>query len=83
MPAQSLKLTIGLSVAFLLASDAVAQVSEQTLASISTPEKVETRLGTLTFEDGTPSAETAPFARAFRYWSGTTASDWRDRQSRL
>lgn len=27
-------------------------------------------------------AETAPFARAFRYWSGTTASDWRDRQSR-
>jgi len=78
MLAHSLKLTIGLSVAFLLASDAVAQVSEQTLASISTPEKVETRLGTLTFEDGTPSAETVAviydnldFTYAFRAFVDT------------
>jgi hypothetical protein len=37
---------------------AQAQVSEQTLSSISTPNTVETRLGTLEFKDGAPSEET-------------------------
>ena len=34
-------------------------VSAETLKSISTPDRVETRLGTLAFEDGAPSEETA------------------------
>ena len=34
-------------------------VSKETLASISTPDQVETRLGTLKFDDGAPSEETA------------------------
>ena len=33
-------------------------VSEETLTSLSTPDRVETRLGTLEFRDGAPSAET-------------------------
>jgi len=36
-----------------------AQVSEETLKSLSTPDSVETRIGTLEFKDGAPSAETA------------------------
>jgi hypothetical protein len=38
---------------------AEAQVSQETLDSLSTPDKVETRIGTLGFKDGTPSVETA------------------------
>lgn len=38
---------------------ALAQVSSDTLKSISVPEKVETRVGTLEFTDGVPSAATA------------------------
>jgi len=34
-------------------------VSEETLKSISTPDQVESRLGTLKFDDGAPSEETA------------------------
>jgi hypothetical protein len=34
-------------------------VTEETLASISTPDRVESRLGTLAFDDGAPSEETA------------------------
>ena len=37
---------------------AVAQISSETLKSISTPDKVESRLGTLEFKDGAPSKET-------------------------
>ena len=33
-------------------------VSSETLRSISTPERLETRLGTLEFVDGVPSGET-------------------------
>jgi hypothetical protein len=36
-----------------------AQVSRETLESISTPDKVETDLGTLQFKEGAPTAETA------------------------
>ena len=35
-----------------------AQVSQETLQSISTPDKVETRIGPLEFKDGMPSEET-------------------------
>ena len=38
--------------ALALPSPAAPQVSEQTLKSISTPDKVETGLGTLEFKDG-------------------------------
>jgi hypothetical protein len=37
---------------------AQAQVSEQTMQSISTPDMVESRLGALEFKDGAPSAAT-------------------------
>ena len=36
-----------------------AEVSKETLESITTPEKVETSIGTLNFMDGAPSPETA------------------------
>jgi hypothetical protein len=35
-----------------------AQVSDETLRSISTPDKVEARLGALEFKDGVPSKAT-------------------------
>jgi hypothetical protein len=42
---------------------AAAQVSGETLKSISTPDKVETRIGPLDFKDGVPSVETAEKVR--------------------
>jgi len=51
--------TPGLALIALLALPAGAQVSKETLQAISTPDKVETRLGTLEFKDGVPTAETA------------------------
>jgi hypothetical protein len=41
-----------------LSPDVLAQVSQQTLDALSTPNKVETRLGTLEFKDGAPNVET-------------------------
>jgi hypothetical protein len=38
---------------------ATAEVSGATVQSLSTPDQVETRIGTLAFKDGAPSAETA------------------------
>jgi hypothetical protein len=43
----------------LLPGSAAAQVSDETMKSISTPDKVDTGLGTLEFKDGAPSVETA------------------------
>ena len=40
-------------------SDPKSGVSAETLKSISTPDKVESRLGTLEFTDGAPSDATA------------------------
>jgi len=40
-------------------SDPKSGVSVETLQSISTPDKVETSLGILEFDDGAPSKETA------------------------
>ena len=43
----------------VLTLPASAEVSKETLESLSTPDRVETSIGTLEFEDGAPSAETA------------------------
>jgi hypothetical protein len=48
----------GFVLCLALSVSARAQVSQQTLQSISTPDKVETRIGTLDFKDGMPSKET-------------------------
>ena len=40
-------------------SEKHAGVTAETLASISTPDRVETSLGTLEFDDGAPSEATA------------------------
>ena len=42
---------------------ALAQVSSETLKSLSTPDRVETRIGTLEFKDGAPTVETAEKVR--------------------
>jgi hypothetical protein len=47
------------SMALALATTANAQVSDETLKSIQTPNKVETSIGTLKFIDGAPLPETA------------------------
>jgi hypothetical protein len=41
-----------------LSASAQAQVSEETVRSLSTPDKVESRLGTLEFKDGAPTVQT-------------------------
>lgn len=38
---------------------AAAEVSQETLDSLSAPDKIETSIGTLEFKDGAPSADTA------------------------
>ena len=50
-------LTTGL--AFALTGAAAAQTATAIPPSITTPDKVETRIGTLDFKDGAPSAATA------------------------
>jgi hypothetical protein len=42
---------------------ALAQVSSETLKSLSMPDKVESRIGTLEFKDGAPTVETAEKVR--------------------
>jgi hypothetical protein len=49
---------LGLSVA-LLCHPVRAQVSDSVIKSLSAPDSVETRIGTLKFKSGAPSAETA------------------------
>src|SRR5262245_56406980 len=43
----------------LLPQFAVTQVSDDTVKSLSTPDKVDTRIGSLDFKDGAPSKETS------------------------
>ena len=50
---------VALAVLATFATPATAQVSKETLESISTPDKVETSIGTLEFLDGAPLPETA------------------------
>ena len=71
-------LKFGTALALVIAPAASAQVSEEALQSISTPASVETRIGTLDFKDGAPSAETAAavydnldFTYAFRAFTDT------------
>ena len=58
-----MKMTVTLTaieiVAVLFAGTAVARVSQEGLDSLSTPNGVETSIGTLEFLDGTPYPETA------------------------
>jgi hypothetical protein len=46
------------TLSIILATTAAAQVSDDTIRSISTPDRVDTRIGTLTFDDGAPGADT-------------------------
>ena len=60
-----MKRSVVTALAFLLAQTALAtaQVSDETVRSLSAPEKVETSIGTLEFRDGAPSAKTAEKVR--------------------
>ncbi len=49
--------------AIVQAPNAGAEVSQQTLRSLSTPDRVESRIGTLDFKDGAPTVETAEKVR--------------------
>jgi hypothetical protein len=55
--------TILSTVAFYVAQDVNAQSAAELPASITTPDKVETRIGTLEFNDGAPTMETAEKVR--------------------
>jgi len=52
-------LTISLVLAVSLATAAQADVSQETIQTLGAPDSIETSVGTLTFRDGAPSAETA------------------------
>jgi len=69
---------LGAALALVLSPVASAQVSPQAFDASSTPDSVDTRIGKLQFEDGTPSAETAEavydhldFTYAFRAFTDT------------
>lgn len=47
------------ALSLVLAPVASAQVSQETVQSLSAPDRIETRIGTLEFKDGVPTAETA------------------------
>jgi len=71
-------IALGTAAVITLAPLAFAEVSQQTLDSISTPDSVDSDLGTLEFTDGTPSADTAAavydhldFTYAFRAFTDT------------
>jgi len=51
--------TFGSALIALVAVPAGAEVSKETVQSLSAPDKIETRIGTLDFKDGVPSAATA------------------------
>jgi hypothetical protein len=51
--------TLGPALLVLLATPAGAQVSKETLDSLAAPDRVETSIGRLEFDDGAPSAATA------------------------
>jgi hypothetical protein len=52
-------LATGFSVLALTVTGAAADVSEGTLQSLSAPDSIHTRIGTLAFKDGAPSGEAA------------------------
>jgi len=55
----AISIVVTICAAFLIGNGAVAQVSEEVLESIHTPNEVETSIGTLKFLDGSPLPETA------------------------
>jgi hypothetical protein len=59
MRTPSCLLLVGIATALAIIHPAAAQVSQETLESLSTPDKVDTSIGTLEFKDGAPSVETA------------------------
>jgi hypothetical protein len=71
--------SVGVAVSLLLAPlPTYGQVSQESLDSISTPSSVDSRIGTLEFTDGAPSADTASavydhldFIYAFRAFTDT------------
>jgi hypothetical protein len=55
-----IRLTAASGVALAIAlGPAAAEVSPETLRSLAAPDRIETRIGTLEFSDGVPTAETA------------------------
>jgi hypothetical protein len=59
----SFAVAIALGAVLTSSGPATAEVSQQTLESLSTPDKVETSIGTLEFKDGAPTVETAEKVR--------------------
>jgi len=59
--------------AMLISNGAIAQVSEEVLHSIQTPNEVETSIGILKFNDGAPLPETAE--KVYDYLDTTRAMD--------
>ena len=58
-----IRITLAILAALAMAAPGSAQVSAETMKSITTPNKVETQIGTLEFKDGAPSAATAQKVR--------------------
>lgn len=52
-------MTCGFVLAVALSATAQADVSQQTIDALGTPESIETSIGILDFKDGAPSAATA------------------------
>ena len=55
----TMKILLAGAATLCLAASAQAQVSDETIRSLGAPDSVETSIGTLTFKDGVPDAETA------------------------
>src|SRR4249920_4179258 len=63
--AKSRWISMVLAFGLLVALPGFGQSAKQSLASIATPDKVETSIGTLNYKDGAPSKETV--AKAYDY----------------
>jgi hypothetical protein len=59
MRSLSSAMLVGIATAFVAIQPAAAQVSQETLDSLSAPVKIETHIGTLEFKDGAPTMDTA------------------------
>ncbi len=50
---------VGLALSLAFSVSAQGEVSNETIKSLGAPDKIETRVGTLEFKNGAPTAETA------------------------
>ncbi len=73
-----LRLASGTGLVLVAALAAWADISSETVASLSAPDSIDTRIGTLEFNDGIPTAETAAtiydavdFARALNVYNNS------------